>query len=42
MDGSRRSVHGNAYFTGVGRNKRIVFFDTLLESQQVAEVEAVP
>ncbi len=29
MDGSRRSAHGNAYFTGVGRNKRIVFFDTL-------------
>ena len=41
MDGSRRSVHGNAYFTGVGRNKRIVFFDTLLERLQVAEVEAV-
>src|SRR5882757_495598 len=30
MDGSRRSAHGNAYFTGIGRNKRIVFFDTLL------------
>jgi STE24 endopeptidase len=41
MDGSRRSVHGNAYFTGVGRNKRIVFFDTLLERLQVSEVEAV-
>jgi STE24 endopeptidase len=41
MDGSRRSVHGNAYFTGVGRSKRIVFFDTLLERLQVAEVEAV-
>lgn len=41
MDGSRRSVHGNAYFTGVGRNKRIVFFDTLLERLQIAEVEAV-
>jgi STE24 endopeptidase len=41
MDGSRRSVHGNAYFTGIGRNKRIVFFDTLLERLQVTEVEAV-
>ena len=41
MDGSRRSVHGNAYFTGVGRNKRIVFFDTLLERLQISEVEAV-
>ena len=36
MDGSRRSSHGNAYFTGVGRNKRIVFFDTLLERLGVA------
>lgn len=41
MDGSRRSVHGNAYFTGVGRNKRIVFFDTLIERLQPPEVEAV-
>jgi STE24 endopeptidase len=41
MDGSRRSVHGNAYFTGVGRHKRIVFFDTLVERLQAAEVEAV-
>lgn len=41
MDGSRRSVHGNAYFTGVGRNKRIVFFDTLIERLQVQEIEAV-
>lgn len=41
MDGSRRSTHGNAYFTGVGRNKRIVFFDTLLERLGIAEVEAV-
>ncbi len=41
MDGSRRSVHGNAYFTGVGRNKRIVFFDTLIERLGVAEIEAV-
>src|SRR6185312_13681866 len=38
MDGSRRSAHGNAYFTGVGRNKRIVFFDTLLERLGGAEV----
>jgi STE24 endopeptidase len=41
MDGSKRSVHGNAYFTGVGRNKRIVFFDTLIERLQAAEIEAV-
>jgi STE24 endopeptidase len=41
MDGSRRSVHGNAYFTGVGRNKRIVFFDTLIERLQAEEIEAV-
>jgi STE24 endopeptidase len=41
MDGSRRSAHGNAYFTGVGRNKRIVFFDTLLERLGIGEVEAV-
>ncbi len=41
MDGSRRSVHGNAYFTGVGRNKRIVFFDTLIERLQATEIEAV-
>jgi STE24 endopeptidase len=41
MDGSRRSVHGNAYFTGFGRNKRIVFFDTLIERLQLPEVEAV-
>lgn len=41
MDGSRRSVHGNAYFTGVGRNKRIVFFDTLIERLHGAEIEAV-
>lgn len=33
--------HGNAYFTGIGRNKRIVFFDTLLERLQAPEVEAV-
>jgi STE24 endopeptidase len=41
MDGSRRSSHGNAYFTGFGRNKRIVFFDTLLEILGHDEVEAV-
>jgi STE24 endopeptidase len=41
VDGSRRSAHGNAYFTGVGRNKRIVFFDTLLERLGAPEVEAV-
>ena len=41
MDGSKRSNHGNAYFTGFGRNKRIVFFDTLLGRLQPAEVEAV-
>ena len=41
MDGSRRSAHGNAYFTGLGRNKRIVFFDTLLSSLAPEEVESV-
>lgn len=41
MDGSRRSGHGNAYFTGMGRNKRIVFFDTLLKSLEADEIEAV-
>ncbi len=41
MDGSRRSSHGNAYFTGLGRAKRIVFFDTLLKSLAPDEVEAV-
>jgi len=41
VDSSRRSSHGNAYFTGIGRNKRIVFFDTLLERLQAPEVEAV-
>lgn len=41
MDGSKRSGHGNAYFTGFGRNKRIVFFDTLLESLSPEEIEAV-
>jgi STE24 endopeptidase len=41
MDGSRRSAHGNAYFTGIGRNKRIVFFDTLLARVNADEIEAV-
>ena len=41
MDGSRRSTHGNAYFTGFGRSKRIVFFDTLLARLNHAEIEAV-
>jgi STE24 endopeptidase len=41
MDGSRRSSHGNAYFTGFGKTKRIVFFDTLLERLSIDEVEAV-
>ena len=41
MDGSKRSNHGNAYFTGFGKTKRIVFFDTLLSRLQPAEIEAV-
>lgn len=41
MDGSSRSTHGNAYFTGLGRNKRIVFFDTLVERLTPTEIEAV-
>lgn len=41
MDGSRRSSHGNAYFTGLGNQKRIVFFDTLMETLDPAEIEAV-
>lgn len=41
MDGSRRSAHGNAYFTGFGAAKRIVFFDTLLAKLNADEVEAV-
>ena len=41
MDGSKRSGHGNAYFTGMGKNKRIVFFDTLVESLEGDELEAV-
>ena len=41
MDGSKRSQHGNAYFTGFGANKRIVFFDTLLNTLSPDEIEAV-
>jgi STE24 endopeptidase len=41
MDGSKRSAHGNAYFTGLGRAKRVVFFDTLLSRLGAEEVEAV-
>ncbi|MCY4523287.1 MAG: M48 family metallopeptidase [Halobacteriovoraceae bacterium] len=41
MDASRRSTHGNAYFTGLGKNKRIVFFDTLINNLEDKEVEAV-
>ena len=41
MDGSRRSAHANAYFTGLGSAKRVVFFDTLLNRLSPGEVEAV-
>jgi STE24 endopeptidase len=41
MDGSKRSGHGNAYFTGLGNHKRIVFFDTLVNSLDDEELEAV-
>ena len=41
MDGSRRSAHANAYFTGLGAAKRVVFFDTLLQRLSPREVEAV-
>ncbi|MGB0455246.1 MAG: M48 family metallopeptidase [Bacteriovoracaceae bacterium] len=41
MDASKRTGHGNAYFTGFGKNKRIVFFDTLLNNLSPAEIEAV-
>ncbi|HGG58976.1 MAG TPA: M48 family peptidase [Gammaproteobacteria bacterium] len=41
MDGSRRSSHGNAYFTGLGRQKRIVFFDTLIDSLSTPQIVAV-
>ncbi len=41
MDGSKRSAHGNAYFTGLGKSKRIVFFDTLIKQLNHDEIEAV-
>ena len=41
MDGSKRSSHGNAYFTGFGKTKRIVFFDTLISRLTEGEIEAV-
>jgi STE24 endopeptidase len=41
MDGSARSSHGNAYFTGFGASKRVVFFDTLLDRLNPDEIEAV-
>jgi STE24 endopeptidase len=41
MDGSKRSTHGNAYFTGFGKTKRIVFFDTLLQRLTPGEMDAV-
>ncbi|VAW71031.1 Uncharacterized integral membrane endopeptidase Bmul_2226 [hydrothermal vent metagenome] len=41
IDGSKRSSHGNAYFSGFGKNKRIVFYDTLLKSLSDDELEAV-
>jgi STE24 endopeptidase len=41
MDGSKRSAHGNAYFTGLSKNKRIVFYDTLIERLDGDQIEAV-
>ena len=41
MDGSKRSAHGNAYFTGIGSAKRVVFFDTLIARLSPDEIEAV-
>jgi STE24 endopeptidase len=41
IDSSRRTTHGNAFFTGFGKNKRIVFFDNLLKALRESEVEAV-
>ena len=41
MDGSKRSAHANAYFTGFGASKRVVFYDTLLQQLTPAEVDAV-
>src|SRR5690606_31991904 len=41
MDASKRSSHGNAYFTGFGKNKRVVFFDTLLQDLNTREILAI-
>ena len=41
MDASKRSSHGNAYFTGLGKNKRVVFFDTLLKQLENSEILAI-
>ena len=41
MDASTRSTHGNAYFSGLGKAKRIVFFDTLLEKHSLEEIESI-
>jgi STE24 endopeptidase len=41
MDASKRSAHGNAYFTGFGKAKRIVFFDTLLQKHTLEEIESI-
>ena len=41
MDGSKRSSHSNAYFSGFGKNKRIALFDTLLEQMDDDEIVAV-
>ena len=41
MDGSKRSAHSNAFFTGFGASKRVVFFDTLLKQLSPSEMEAV-
>jgi STE24 endopeptidase len=41
MDASKRSSHGNAYFSGFGKAKRIVFFDTLLEKHSLEEIESI-
>ncbi len=41
MDGSKRSSHSNAYFTGIGKNKRIVFFDTILKNMSNDEILAI-
>lgn len=41
MDGSKRSAHGNAYFTGFGASKRIIFYDTLINQLSPTQIEAV-